>query len=510
MPTSASYSSQTDLSHRKKFGQFFTPAIVAQFMAKWLVDNKSKNYLDPAFGLGVFAEELNKLAKVNSFQAYELDKHIYNFSKKHFSKKVSLFNKDYLQTWGKSTVDAIICNPPYMKFQNFHDKDGSIAKIEKNLGIKLSGYTNTASAFLLKSVFELAENGRLAYIMPFEFMNAGYGEIVKEYLLKNGEVEAFIQIDCEKETFSEVITSVGIIFFQKKKKPTKDIPFFVVNDLKDLAQFKKLKPIKSVSRKEISSSDKWAKYFSSHELELNHDRLTTLNTYGHFSRGIATGANEYFSFSQSKAKKNSLPQASLIPCITKSNQIKASVFEKSDLDALVNSEASVFLVNLEMNSESKSVQKYIALGEKELIHERYLTKMRSPWYKLEKRKPSGLLFGVFSRNGYKVIRNNTDAISLTCYHGFNLKAEYEQYVDLLFFYLLSEAGKKILQINMRKYGDGLDKFEPNDLNNSLVPTTKWFSSLKNVNIKEEFASVKKTGKITSKLNSIFDELILSN
>ncbi len=33
------YTSSVSESHRKKFGQFFTPAAVAEFMAKWIIGN---------------------------------------------------------------------------------------------------------------------------------------------------------------------------------------------------------------------------------------------------------------------------------------------------------------------------------------------------------------------------------------------------------------------------------------------------------------------------------------
>ncbi len=61
---------------------------------------------------------------------------------------------------------------------------------------------------------------------------------------------------------------------------------------------------------------------------------------------------------------------------------------------------------------------YIKEGEKLGYHGRYLTKTRNTWYKIEKRKPAPILFGVFSRGRLKVIRNFTTAINFTCFHSF--------------------------------------------------------------------------------------------
>ena len=79
--------------------------------------------------------------------------------------------------------------------------------------MRLSGYTNIASAFLLKSLSELSSAGRLAYIMPLEFLNTGYGKLVKARLIQGGHLVAIISLDCEKDVFPDVITSVGIVLY---------------------------------------------------------------------------------------------------------------------------------------------------------------------------------------------------------------------------------------------------------------------------------------------------------
>lgn len=500
------YTEATSIEHRRKFGQFFTGPVVARFMINWLLENKKSSIMDPAFGLGAFAEEALANPKLESFRGFEIDPHVLSFSKKQF-KDVSLKQADYLLNWKNPEVDAIVCNPPYMKFQNFADKEEVLQSFVEHLGVKLSGYMNTASAFLLKSISEVSEGSRIAYIMPFEFMNAGYGELVKDHLLKFGEVNAFIKLACEKEAFSEVTTSVGIILFTKKNKPKSDIPFYVVHSLSELTTLKALKPLKTIKRTDLKAADKWAIHFEEGEIIFQAEYLTELKTFGNFSRGIATGANEYFGFSKSKATDHKIPEDNLIPCISKSQQIKSSLFEKNDLNALVKSDATIYLVDLMVDSDAKAVKSYIKSGVEQEIHTRYLTKMRNPWYKLEKRAPAKILFGVFSRGGYKVIRNFTKAINLTCYHGFYPNTLGEKYVDYLFFYFMSDAAGKIMQANMRKYGDGLDKFEPNDLNRSLVPNIQWFDSLTGIDTDEEYAFIRKQDKLSPRLEALFANLL---
>lgn len=53
MITEKEYCSITDISHRKKFAQFFTPYDIADFMAEWVIgeSKQTKKILEPAFGL---------------------------------------------------------------------------------------------------------------------------------------------------------------------------------------------------------------------------------------------------------------------------------------------------------------------------------------------------------------------------------------------------------------------------------------------------------------------------
>src|SRR3972149_3742241 len=211
------YTDEVGEGHRKEFGQFFTDARVAEFMVEWVISGGSRRLYDPAFGLGAFYYAANAKHFDGKFRGSEIDSKIFSFF--HENEKfgaVSVENADYLSIWG-GTYSGIVCNPPYMRFQKFQERDYVFSEFEKHLNIKLSGYTNISSAFLVKSINELSNGGRLAYIMPLEFLNTGYGKIIKRQLIEQGSLHAIIKMDCEKEVFPDVITSVGILLFEKKK-----------------------------------------------------------------------------------------------------------------------------------------------------------------------------------------------------------------------------------------------------------------------------------------------------
>lgn len=473
---SRGYRSIAGSEHRRSLGQFFTPFDVAAFMCRWALSGGSNNLYDPAFGLGSFYFAGRSLMHSIKFAGMEVDAKILEHFRTHASRtpSLSLSCGDYLGQWGQSHK-AIVCNPPYMRFQHFTNRSEVFAAFERHLQVKLSGYTNIASAFLIKSLSELPHGGRLAYIMPLEFLNTGYGAIIKDRLLHRGMLKALIKLEPEKEVFPDATTSVGIILISNDDLIA-PVRFYSVRNIQDLPDVLSTVPIREVDVASLKPSEKWLKYFENGRSSFVSPDLVTIDSYGGFSRGIATGANEYFAMSRSKARELGIPRSCFLGCITKSVQVKASIFTDSDFGDLERTDANVLLLNIN-GKPTEAVQEYVRYGEMMGYHLRYLTKMRTPWYKLERRAPAPLLFGVFSRDKFKVVRNLSSAVHLTCFHCFYPNLFGEQLCDALFLYFRSRAARQILGISMRHYGDGLEKFEPNDLNHALAPSQSWFSKL---------------------------------
>jgi len=59
-------------------------------------------------------------------------------------------------------------------------------------------------------------------------------------------------------------------------------------------------------------------------------------------------------------------------------------------------------------------------------------------------------------------------------------------IDILMAYLITDVAREIFNDNRREYGDGLEKFEPNDLNNSKVIDLQVVSQSSVIEILEVF------------------------
>ena len=282
----AEYLRSVGEKHRKRYGQFFTRPEVAEFMVWWVLKSGQRTLFDPAFGLGAFFAPVADDASI-VFAGSEKDPKILDFwTGGAEGRKVEIKHEDYLLSWGESHAN-IVCNPPYMRFQKFIGRDSVFKAFVDNLGLRLSGYTNTASAFLLKSLSELNGKGRLAYIMPLEFLNTGYGTIVKKRLIESGHLVSIINLKCEKDIFPDAITSVGIILYDACRHYS-HVDFHIADSISSLENILESEPTTRIALEQLNPESKWLSYFQTSTFAVNHRMTVPLNHYGHFSRGIAT------------------------------------------------------------------------------------------------------------------------------------------------------------------------------------------------------------------------------
>jgi adenine-specific DNA-methyltransferase len=442
----------------KDLGQVFTPASVAKFMVDWLCQFNPNKIYDPCYGGGAFYHALEN--KNILYEATEIDP--------RFVVEPFVVQADYLTHDWKRKYGCIVCNPPYMKVSKVENKNQIYDLFYKYTCQKISGYANLATLFLMKALYQLDDNGQLAFIMPFDFLSANYGVVIKRILKEMRCKVQFIRLTCEKEVFPTVTTSIVIVLVDRSRS-SDHISFHTIESLDNLYALKgsHLK----VEIDSIDPSTKWVHYFQEAPKKLDpslYKGYASILKYGKFSRGIATGCDKFFILKPSELKQYGLTQDDCIPCLAKLKDLNSNIFTDEDFEKLVQNDRKVFLVNLEKNT-TKEVQNYIKLGESSGICSNYTLRNRSPWYKLEKRTKSTIWLGVFSRNNFKLIKNNTNLVTLTTIHGFFPNQLGLKYQDALFQYLSSDEGLLQIKSFSRKSANNLNAVQPGDLNKLKVP-----------------------------------------
>lgn len=522
-------------SFRKNKGQYSTPLDISKFMALWslshLSQNKEISVLDPAIGSGTLVYSLFDNLKTYNFAKLELvgfdiDNLMLQASKINISrlnKPITLIDSDFLLYDDyKDKFNLVIMNPPYYKHHYIANKEQLFSNFNDKFNINLSGLTSYHVLFLIRATPLLKKDGLLVAITPSDHLNAGYGKEVKKFLLDNFEIKYLIYLGSDNLTFTDGMSSACISLLKKKKSQNgHKVKFIHISEKPDFEIL-----MESISKAEIENTsmnlteirqsdlepnEKWLKYFFPELINIDKKKLIKLGEIASTKRGIATGANKYFTLSEEEIAKWKIPNKYLKPIITKANMCNSLLFNKSDFDLLKKNNKKVFLLNI-LDSKSKNdlsdnLQKYIEEGKKLGYHERYLTRNRNVWYSMEQRETAPIWIKIFNREGLQFILNESSSVHLTCFH--SIYPDFSDSKMLRFFvlFLNSNLGRTLSKMEKRLYGGGLTKLEPKDVENIFIidPHLIDKQQLESANLLfEEFNDAIKNNEDLKKMNIKID------
>lgn len=185
-------------------------------------------------------------------------------------------------------------------------------------------------------------------------------------------------------------------------------------------------------------------------------------------RGIATGANAFFTLSDAEARRWRLPDAFLAPCVSKSAHVRGTLFDADDFLALRHAGRKCLLLDLTPDTAPLAAD-YLAHGRRLGVHRRYLTRHRPHWFVREQRPPAPMWVSVFVRGRLRFVLNRAGALNLTTFHGIYPREGYADLLERLLPWLAGDEFHRRCAAEQRTYGDGLLKFEPKDIERLPIP-----------------------------------------
>ncbi|MFX0066288.1 MAG: class I SAM-dependent DNA methyltransferase [Candidatus Hermodarchaeota archaeon] len=503
---------------RKKYGQFSTPLPIARFMALWGIKTGiNKAVLDPAVGCGTLIRQLlDQISKDDSPErvlCFDIDPLMIKAAQYALDDKyanIEFQQKDFLLSTPHEEFDFVIANPPYIKSNRMALKERYHELMEQHYGLRMDGTTGSHIFFLFHAFRYLKPEGRLAFILPVGFLNAGYGKIAKDFLLKQVTVQALIYFDFSDFVFSDGMAS-ALIILATNHPPSKNhkIKFVRLNKwtneneillevLKRPNEIGKDKGMQIIPLQDLRAEEKWLSIFQEGlTISAEHQGFIRLRELARVKRGIATGANEFFTLSKEEVDRWKIDQKYLVPVLSKANYAIPPVFTDNDFEELVLKGKKTFLLNITEKNPKGEIMKYLIYGKEKKIDQRYLTRHRSRWFFIEKRTPAPVLCKVFNRGEIQFILNETNCLHLTSFHG--IYPHYSDYriLKALILFLSSEIGEKMVMQNLRIYGGGLKKMEPRDVENVQVPDFFLCSNDELIQLEMLFDKWRKSKKKTS-------------
>jgi adenine-specific DNA-methyltransferase len=496
------------VQRRKALGQFFTPDIIASEMVRWVtLGYQASSLLDAGVGTGVFVKSFlqgrrqNNVYNPVSIDCVDIDPDMLQLARQTAvpagNEEIRFFEKDFLDFAPGYRYGSIISNPPYYRHHFIENKSQAIASVKNLTGYDLPVTTNIYCLFMLRARALMSESARSAFIIPSEFLNADYGISVKKYLIDDPAFRGIISFSFDTLIFDNALTTACIVLFDTGRPNSNDVLFISLESASNLAgAFRMIdgRPADAINKAAIRASlftreqldphRKWQNYLIAKVIDIDGLNMVPLAKYASCSRGIATGANDFFTLSESRRRELGIPLEDLLPCVTKSADVPGHVFTEADYNRLSASDSRVYLLNPRLPLFDK-IRVYLDEGIRRGVNSRYLPSHRDKWFLPERQTPAPIWVMVFSRRRTRFVWNKAGVSHLTTFHGVYPNLKGRAFFAPLLVYLWSDACQRAMQEHQRQYGNGLKKYEPRDIEKILVPDfekcdTKWLGEAQKV------------------------------
>lgn len=470
------------LRERNILGQFSTPVQLATDILRhannFLPKEVQINFLDPAIGTGVFYSALCQTfssERIASAIGFEVDP----FYGEAAQELWSLTNLNYIiddftkQDPKENKYNLIICNPPYVRHHHIKDKKKELQDIVlKNMEVKISGLAGLYCYFILLAHKWMEKDGVAGWLVPSEFMDVNYGNVIKKYLLENVTLLQIHRFEPSDVQFDDALVSTAIVWF-RNSKPEKNhsVQFTYGGNIETPLH------TKSVNTDVLKDEHKWTRFPLLECRDNNHGEI--LGDYFDIRRGIATGDNKFFILSKEEIKEKGLSLEYFRPILPSPRYLKNDrVLSDACNNPLLDKELFVLDCNIPMDIIEKKhpfLYSYLVEGINKGVSERYLCKTRRVWYTQENRPPSRFYCTYIGRSGslrenaFRFIFNQSNAIVNNSYlilypkgillDILNKHPELNEKV----FDVISGITDEAMMDEGRIYGGGMRKMEPMEL-----------------------------------------------
>lgn len=479
---------------------FITPPEYAQEMAEcataFLGENDLINFGDSSIGTGsLYLALLNRInnngtnRRIASAMGIDIDFNmVKEASNRYSSRNLEVKHKDALfldEQILNNKRNLMLVNPPYNRSHDipkvYRDKIFNIAK--NHTGISISKEASLYVYHLLIIDKWLAQEGIAAWLLPSTFLQANYGQAVREYLTNNVTLLKIHIYDDTKEQFDKTNVSTTLIVFKKTKATSNSsVEVSYGESAIDSVPFK-------ISLEAFQKEQKnWRQIvFNSENFEdRNYDCV--ISDLFDVKRGLATGANSFFVLDRERAKELEIPDIALKPLLPKARFIKSTIIERAK-DGFPLLDMQLVLVDCDLpelyiKEKFPAFYEYLQTARLPQINgksviQRTLVKTRNPWYKQEFRLPPPYLLTYMGRDKKDLpplyfLLNKSDAVALNTYLLLYPKKwlsellESNVGLDEKLLECLNYSAYKNISKKTRVYSGALKKLEPNELRNLSV------------------------------------------
>ncbi len=473
------------------------PPELADYLVNWAVRDGSERILEPSCGDGNFLasiarrlEALDGQGKQPSAQicAVELDELEFNKAQSRINQREAnhatytwrrddFFNA-YADLQQRDEFDVVLGNPPFIRFQNFDSESRERAfGFLREAGYKPTKLANAWAAFIQLSIELLAENGRVAMVVPAEIMQVQYAAELRNRIA--GVFRHVILIGFKKLVFPEIQQEV-VLLLAEGKKPwcgrESDIHTLEIEDGAELATQTLLRnTVKHCPAKHTRPGMKWTSLFlDDKDFEVLDkaqalDRLTPLGHLADVDVGIVTGRNSFFVISQETAGRLSA-EPFCRPLVGRTGALTSIFFEDEDFGRyrLGNPAYLLDLNGIPDSAIPKKLKDYIKSAELQDVDKGYKCRIRKRWYDVPSiYSPDAFLYRQIHSHPL-LVANGVGATCTDTIHRVRMKSP-SMDPRLLAALSVNSLTFAWAEVCGRSYGGGVLELEPREAEELPIP-----------------------------------------
>jgi|GEM_PF-308510 len=500
--------------HRRVLGQYRTPRDLAELMRTWATSG-GDTVLDPGMGAGELSvpfhpdwEISTDPARVDGVDRSPLAALMGRVAQtisgqRHETHRTDFFEVSLGDLGGK--VDSTVCNPPYTRHQQlpteYKDKLNRQAENQTELDIPRTSPLYAYFYYHLRQFLDT--ESRAAVLTPHHFLAREYGKALKEFLLREFDVKAFVMSDPDTGSRFENAETTEVVAFLEPKSADSDtgVTRFIRVD-ENPGQRTILEAVRNTEQGErawgfvncINQADldperKWDVFFDPIDIETSI--LTPFSELADISRGLQTGENDFFCLSQADVESTGIDTGFLSRMVPPPRFVDGYDVRPDDWPKYSKQDRPMWLLyhvdsvegvpettydaeaecadwcDSSIGTKSASaVVEYLCHGlpDHETLQTRTTVHTRDPWYRVERGDTAPILITPMTRSKVRVLLNETDARHLNSYYGIYPESTIGRTEQkALLAYLNSGFVDSIVSRHQHTLAGGLDKLEPGDV-----------------------------------------------
>ena len=471
---------------RKDRGAYYTARTAAAALCGWALRHGAEDVLDPSAGDGVFlAAAADRLASLggepDQIHGVELDGSAHALARERAAAAgippTNVERADFFARDHGARYDAVIGNPPFIRFQRFKGVVRQRA-LERAAaaGVELSPLSSSWAPFVVHAAAALRTGGRLALLVPHEIAQARYGREVLEFLART--FERVTLVAPTERLFPGLDQDVLALLAAGSGRAGHDLRFAVVDDVSELGAVEAaatridLSALVGGTRLrfwELSPDARGA-----YEEVASHPEVRELRSLAHVSSGYVTGANAFFHLSPADVDRLGIESADLVPAVFRAAALGGPFFGATDWEAAVATGTAGYLFQ-PSEPLGDAAGSYLEHGRALGIDRGYKTRTRAVWHRVPRVQRPDLLLAAMAADHHALAVNRARAAPANTLHAVGLhdaaadrRGADERALALAVAWLTSAAWLS-RELEGRVLGGGMLKLEPGEAGRILVP-----------------------------------------